>query len=342
MGYVLAAQIGGGLLLFCLMSVILGLGYTFYSGALEAWLVDALDATNYKGRLDQVFARGSMVSAAAMLIGSVLGGVLGTVNLSIPFLVRSALLAAVFVVALFTVRDLGFAPRTTKMSEMPAEMKKITKASITYGWQRQSVRLIMITAFIQGIFFMWAFYAAQPYLLDLLGQNLPWVTGVIAALSSLAMMAGNGLVEWATRYCGRRTTLLLWATAIQSVAAVGLGLVDSFWLATPLFLIVMGTMGVWMPVKQAYIHQVIPSAQRATVISFESLVGSSGSVFGQIGLGRLSQVYSIAAGYVVGGLITVAVLPVVFKLRHLDEPADFITRPEKETNDGGRRTEDRQ
>jgi hypothetical protein len=41
LGYVGVAAMGGSLLLFCLMSVVLGLGYTFYSGAVEAWLVDA-------------------------------------------------------------------------------------------------------------------------------------------------------------------------------------------------------------------------------------------------------------------------------------------------------------
>src|SRR5688572_32571287 len=38
LAYVGVAAIGGGLLLFCLAGVILGLGYTFYSGAVEAWV----------------------------------------------------------------------------------------------------------------------------------------------------------------------------------------------------------------------------------------------------------------------------------------------------------------
>ena len=44
-GYVGVGAMGGGLGLFVAMSVVLGLGYTFYSGAVEAWLVDALEAT---------------------------------------------------------------------------------------------------------------------------------------------------------------------------------------------------------------------------------------------------------------------------------------------------------
>ena len=324
LGYVATAAIGGGLLLFCLMSVVLGLGYTFYSGAMEAWLVDALKVTGYVGQLDHIFAQGSMVSGAAMLIGSVGGGLLGSLSLSVPFLARAGLLAAVYGVAHFAMHDTGFTPTTMKLAALPAEMKKVAQASITYGWQMPSVRLLMMAAFIQSLFMAWGFYAWQPYFLELLGQNLPWVAGVIAALISIATMAGNGLVEWFTRYCGKRTTLLLWAAAIQVVAVVGVGLAGSFWLAVAFYLVAMGTMGVWGPVRQAYMHQVIPSEQRASVISFDSLISSGGSVFGQIGLGRLGQAQGLAAGYVAGGATMVLVLPVIFVLRRLEEPADLI------------------
>src|ERR687897_1328430 len=39
-------------------SALLGLGFTFFSGAVQAWLVDALKAHGYEGELDPVFARG--------------------------------------------------------------------------------------------------------------------------------------------------------------------------------------------------------------------------------------------------------------------------------------------
>jgi MFS family permease len=52
LGYVFTSVLGGGLVLFCVSSVVLGLGYTFYSGAVEAWLVDALRATGFEDGLD--------------------------------------------------------------------------------------------------------------------------------------------------------------------------------------------------------------------------------------------------------------------------------------------------
>lgn len=101
---------------------------------------------------------------------------------------------------------------------------------------------------------------------------------MIAALILLAIIAGNPLVEWFTRFCGKRTTLLLWAAVIQTVAVVGVRLAGSFWLAVALYLAVMATWGVWTPVKQDYLHQLVPSEQRAKMVSLDSLVGSAGAV----------------------------------------------------------------
>ena len=65
LGYIGVAESGGSFTGFVAASVVLGLGYTFYSGAVEAWLVDALKVTGFEDELDRVFARGSLWSAAA-------------------------------------------------------------------------------------------------------------------------------------------------------------------------------------------------------------------------------------------------------------------------------------
>ena len=55
-------------------SILLGLGFTFFSGATEAWLVDALKATGFTGQLEHVFGRAQSVGGAAMLVGTVPAG----------------------------------------------------------------------------------------------------------------------------------------------------------------------------------------------------------------------------------------------------------------------------
>ena len=324
LGYVAIAAVGGGLLLFVLASVVLGLGFSFYSGAVEAWLVDALHATGYQGQLDRVFARGAMVSGAAMLVGAVGGGVLGNVDLAWPFVVRSSLLAAVFLVGLWMMHDIGFTPRTARLAAMPAEMGRVLDASVRFGWRSRPVRLLMIVSLIHGGFLLWGFYAWQPYFLELLGRDAVWVAGVVAALIALATIAGNAVVEFLTRFCGKRTTLLIAASAVMAAAAAGVGLAGSFWLAVALLLVATAAEGVGTPVQQAYLHDVIPTSERATVVSAVSLVSSAGGIGGQLGLGYVSRAQSVAAGYVVGGATMLLALPPLLLLRRLGERADVI------------------
>src|SRR3954466_5869314 len=80
-----------------LASLALGLGFTFFSGAVEAWLVDALDATGFDGALEDVFGRGQIVGGVAMLAGALAGGLLAQeVSLGFPFLLRAGVLAVMF------------------------------------------------------------------------------------------------------------------------------------------------------------------------------------------------------------------------------------------------------
>lgn len=322
--YVGLARADAGLLAWSGVSVLMGLGFTFYSGAVEAWLVDALSASGHEGGLDEVFARGQMITGVAMLIGSVGGGFLGQIDLAIPYLVRAAMLIALFGLAFDRMHDVGFTPQRVALGRLPGEMKRIAASGIAYGWKQQPLRLLMIVALLQAGFLYWAFYAWQPYFLDLLGRDAVWVAGVVSALISMSTIAGNFVVEWFTRFCGRRTTLLLWAAGAQTVGAVIVGLTSSFWIAVAALLLVTAGMGVAMPVRQAYLHHIIESDQRATVVSFDSMVAGVGGTGSQIGLGALAEAQSFSAGYIVGGGVTVLALPLLARVRRLHDEADLI------------------
>ncbi len=126
---------------------------------MEAWLVDALQAAGYSGKLDRIFARSAFVSGTAMLIGSIGGGILGSIDLALPFLVRAGLSVLVFDMAFFQVHDLGFVPRNMRFSELAGEMKKLTGSSIIYGWQNPSIWLPILASLVQSVFMPWSFYA---------------------------------------------------------------------------------------------------------------------------------------------------------------------------------------
>lgn len=323
--YVAAAAAGAGLFVFGAVSVGMGLGFTFYSGALEAWLVDGLHALGHDHALDSVFARGQQVSGTAMFIGTITGGFLGQIDLAVPFVARAVLLGIVFVVASRLMTEIGFTPRALRIRDVPAQMREQAAVGIAHGWRQPGLRLLMMSGAVRGVFFGWAFYAAQPYLLDLLQRDAVWVIGLVTAGVSLATIVGNQIVEVLSRRCGRRSTMLIGASAVSTLAGITIGLTSSFAVAVSALLVVAAAMGVIMPVRQAYLHRVTESEHRATVVSFDAMVSSVGGVGGQVGLGAVSDARSFGAGYVVGGAVTGLAVPLLVLLRRVGGPADQIT-----------------
>nr|WP_281404440.1 MFS transporter [Pyxidicoccus fallax] len=325
LAYVGVAAMGGGLLLFCLAGVILGLGFTFYSGAVEAWLVDALTASGYQEELDPVFARAEMVGQAATLTGTVAGGLLGQLDLSLPYVVRAVLILSALGVGLRWMHDYGFTPRAVRLRGITGEMRQVARTGLRHGWRNPAMRLLLLHSLLIAGFFLWAWYAWPPYFLELFGRDAVWLAGVIAALFSLAGMAGNALVGWLAKPGRRRTTLLVGASFMLAVTLAGTGLIRDFWLTVPIFLLGATAVGVLEPVRQSYLHKSIPSAERATLVSADSLMGSLGSIGWQLGLGYLAQRRGVPAGFIVGGAAMLLAVPIFLRLRVLNQPADQVT-----------------
>ena len=79
-----------------------------------------------------------------------------------------------------------------------------------------------------------------------------------------------------------------------------------------------------MPIRQAYLNGMIPSQQRATVLSFDSLMGSTGGVVIQPVLGKSADVWSYATSYVIGAAFQVLAVPFLLLSRRENDPADSM------------------
>ena len=329
--YVLLWQMEASFALWAIVSILLGLGFTFFSGAVEAWLVDALTATGYTGTMEHVFGRGQIVTGAAMLIGSVAGGVIAQFSsLGVPFVLRGVILLVMFVAAFRLMHDVGFAPE--KGGRPVAEMRKITSASIDYGWRVPAVKWLMLQSFVTGGVAIYAFYALQPYLLELYGDPDAYtVAGLVAALVAGAQIVGGIAAPRIRLLFDRRTSALI-TTTIVSVASLGLiGLTEEFWVVVALIAVWGMMFAASMPIRQAYLNGLIPSQQRATILSFDSLMASGGGVWTQPALGRAADVWGYGTSYVIGAGITAFGVPLLALSRRENTSADvMVGAPEPE------------
>jgi len=312
-----------------LASAFLGLGFTFFSGATEAWLVDALGATGFTGNLESVFGRAQVVSGVAMLTGSVLGGVIAQVtDLGVPYIVRAAMLGLTLVIAWWLMHDLGFHP--DRSARPMKAVRTVLSGAIDGGLRNAPVRWLMLAApFTTGIGF-YAFYAFQPYLLELYGDpNAYSIAGLAAAIVAGAQILGGLLVPWVRRLFTRRTQAIILSTTLSVVLLVWLGLTDSFILALVLLAVWCLVLAVEEPMRQSFINGLIPSAQRATVLSFDSLMGSAGGVVAQPALGRTADAFGYPASYVAAAAIQALAVPFVFLARRENAPSDPIRGDEE-------------
>jgi MFS family permease len=305
-------------------SLLLGFGFTFFSGAVQAWLVDALRETGFKGTLDSVFAKGEIVEGAAMLTGSVAGGYLAQLtDLGVPYIVRAVVLAVSFGLAFVLMRDIGFAPKPT--DKPMREVKHVLSGAIRYGMANPPVRWLMLAAVFTDGVSIYAFYAMQPYLLALYGDPSAYgVAGLAAAIVGGAQIAGGVLVPHLARLFRRRTSVLVGAAALSTVILALIGVFPQFWMAVALFALWGLVFAVVAPVRQAYVNGLIPSEQRATVISFDSLMGSAGGVVSQPILGRAADMWGYPMSYAATAAIQALAIPFMWLARREHAASDPI------------------
>ncbi len=320
--YLLMWRIHGPFWAWALSSVLLGLGFTFFSGATEAWLVDGLTASGYSGTLESAFAKGQIATGIAMLTGTLAGGAVAQLtSLAVPYLLRALMLVLTFVIAVLSMRDVGFAPR--KGVSVVSETRRILKSTLDQGWRNPPVRWLMLSGPLTGGVGIYAFYAIQPYLLKLHGHGTAYaIAGVAAAIVAGAHILGGAAVSYAHRVFRRRTSLLLAGSAISAVSLAVIGLVSHVW-------VVLIALGLWaviwaaaVPVRLAFINGLIPSGERATVLSSDNLLGSAGGVVLQPLLGRAADVWGYAFTYLLSAAVELLSMPFILLARREKASSD--------------------
>jgi MFS family permease len=305
------------------VSALLGLGFTFFSGAVEAWLVDALNFSEYTGKLEGILGKGQIVSGVAMLTGSVAGGFIAQIsNLGVPFLVRAAILLLMFFVAFRLMKDIGFTPE--KSAKPLVAMNKILKNSINHGIKNRKIRWIMLAAPFSSGVGIYAFYAMQPLLLELYGNPKAYgIAGLAAAILAGSQIFGGMFSSKIRDLFHRRTTALALGAIASTVILFAMGLSSSFWIVLVLLVMWGIVFSAVTPIRQTYLNSLIPSKQRATILSFDSLMGSSGGVVAQPVLGRAADVWSYSTSYLLCAGIQAIAIPFILLSRHQKTKQDY-------------------
>ena len=283
-----------------------GFGYTFTSGATDAWLADEIGVENVR----PVYLRAAQVGRLCAL-GAIGGSVaLGLISLRLPVIVGGVVIFAVGLVLAAVMREHGFVPAPRD------EAASTVRAMVATG--RAGARLVRRTPVLLLILAISAFYGAWSEAYDRLGQahiirdvgvpsfaGLSFVVwfGVISAasllLSLLVARPANRRLEHAPRQTITRVLLFADVALIATVAVFGLA--GAFWLALVAMLATNTIRGLVGPLFSSWLNQSITDSRvRATVFSITSQADAIGQWTGGPGIGAIGNIFGIRAALVLG------------------------------------------
>lgn len=324
-GFVL---IGAGLLLegaiasfwpILLAQIIWGIGYTFTSGAQDAWLADELG----EERLTAVYLRGSQVEMLAALAGIVANIFVATWRLNYPFFAGGlGLLGLALFLALF-MPETGFQPTPRGERETWHSMGATFQAGMAVIRERPLLTTMMVIALFYGLYSEALDRLWQPHLLenfvfpasiDL--EPVAWFGLLRAAVFVLAIGTTEIMRRRAATFDQRQMAAVLGImTAAIAVGLLVFGLAQSFALAVAAYLLLAVTRVTLGPLFTSWTNQGIPAQVRATVLSTLGQMDAIGQVVGGPALGVVATRWGMRAAMAAAGGLLLPLLPLYGRAR---------------------------
>ena len=223
--------------------------------------------------------------------------------------------------------DIGFT-KPERRDRPLTEIRNIWTASIDHGLRVPAVKWLMVQALFTGGVGIYGFYALQPYLLELYGDPQAYqIAGISAAIAAGAQILGGVAAPQIRRLFKRRTSALATIALASAITLILMGLIEHFWVVIGLTVSWGLLFAATTPIRQTYLNGLIPSNQRATILSFDSMMTSGGGVWAQPVLGKSADVWGYSTSYVISGGIALLALPFIALSRRENAPADLVASP---------------
>jgi len=305
-----------------LNQVLWGLGYTFTSGATEAWLADEIG----EDAAGPVFLRGSQVGQVAALLAIPLSVALASVAIQLPIVLGGLLFVGLAIFLWLTMPETGFTPTPPEDRNSWGQMVETARQGVQMVRSRPLLQVIMAISLVVGLYSEGYDRLWTPHLLEnftfpvLFGlQPIVWF-GVIRAGSSLFSIVATEAArrQHITEAGGRIVTLMMALNGAMLLALILLAWAGNFWVALLALWIFSTARNILGPLDSAWIVRHTAGNARATAISFASQLNAIGQVAGGPAVGWIGTVVSLPAALSVSALLMSPILPLLVRGRRLE------------------------
>ena len=276
---------------FMMAEIILGVGFSFVSGADSALLYDSLKAENREDEYIKFEGRISSAGNFAEALAGVAGGLLATISLRTPYYFQF-FVAATAIPAAFFLKEPQHVQEKIKLT-----MKQILSVlKLTYR-QKEMRSAILISSFTGAATLTYAWFV-QPYFQE---AGVPVsVFGILWTLLNLSAGVFSMYSYRIERIMGKKNTLLFIVLFISlgfiltslEISLAGIAILFGFYMVR----------GIATPVLKDYINQYTDSSVRATILSVRNFeIRIIFAVVGPI-LGYLTDQFSMKTALFIAGI----------------------------------------
>lgn len=295
--------------------ILWGIGYTFTSGATQAWISDEIGEV----RANRAFLRANQLGQATALLGLGAGALIGSLRVSLPIQVGGGLILALAVVLAFLMPENGFQPAPRK----ERHTWQVFRATFTDGIAAIRRRPALLDILLIGLFFglysegfdrLWTKLILDNFTFPALFQPVVWLSGLRAA----GMMVSIAATEVASQRTDTTNHIsiaraLMGITIVLIAGLIGfaqarwlIGLVAAYW-------IIYVSRNLINPLYTAWVNQKLDSTVRATVLSMSSLVDAIGQVAGGPLIGLIGNLSGVRVAISISSL---SLTPILLLFNH--------------------------
>ena len=290
-----------------LAQIIWGLGYTFTSGATQAWITDEIGEED----ANKLFLRGMRVGLYASLIGMTLAALVGVNNVAMPILVGAGGVLSIGVILIFIMPEKNFHPTPREDRNTWQHMWHTFKQGAEAVRSKPRLMSIVGVGLFYGIYSegfdrLWVKHLLDQFSLPILfGNNQVAFFAVLRAAGALLTIFAVHVVEKrgdSTNPIAIGRAMFV-VTALISVAMLGFALSPLLFLSLALYLVLDALRDVRIPLQTAWVNQKLDSKVRATVHSMFGQVDAIGQMLGGPIVAVIAAASSAVASLAASGLL---------------------------------------
>ena len=290
-----------------LAQVLWGLGYTFTSGASQAWITDEVGEDD----ANKLFLRATQIGLFASLIGMGAAMLVGANNAALPIQIGAVGVILIGVTLVFIMPETGFHPTPRENRNTWQHMWHTFKEGTNTVRGKPRLMNIVGVGLFYGIYSEGFDRLWVKHLLDTF--DLPIIFGGNqVAFFAVLRIVGTIITIFAVRYVSKRVDTssplaigraMLIVTGLISVSLIGFALSPILLLSLCLYLSIGVLRDIAGPLQTAWVNQKLDSKVRATVHSMFGQVDAIGQVLGGPLVAAIAAISSAVASLVTSGLL---------------------------------------